>query len=43
MNVLQQVTASLRVRLIRACEPVERGTIGVGRLLVQIILAQLFT
>jgi hypothetical protein len=43
MNVLEQVTTSVGVRLIRARQPVERGTVGIGRLFVQIILAHEFT
>ncbi len=40
MNVLEQIAARLRVRLIRAREPVERGTVALGHLSVQIILAR---
>jgi len=43
MNVLEQVAASLRIRLISAGEPVERGAVGIGRLLVKIVLTHLFT
>jgi hypothetical protein len=43
MNVLEQITTRLRVPLIRARQPVERGTVGIGRLAVQIFLAHLVT
>jgi hypothetical protein len=40
MNVLEQITTRLRIRLIRARQPVERGTVALGHFLVQIILAR---
>jgi hypothetical protein len=40
MNVLEQITARLRVRLISAREPIERWTEALGHFPVQIILAR---
>src|SRR5579864_6270937 len=43
MNVLEQVTARVGVCFIRASQPIKRGSVAIGRVFVQIILAHEFT